>query len=203
MYFVRCAAHGVDLAFEDVFKLDYFKEAANEMRQLISYIKNHHATAAAWKQLQGTKALLLPATTRFATNFIMLQRASEMSGKLQQLAVSDAWDAFVDSLSGRDAKEAAASAKRTALDSRLFTKISMVRGMCGTFLAACLLHSTLAAFSPPPCCMLHFTYVAAAAASCHLPACMTLHPTPKHHPRLWPRSSQCTVFCGSWTATRR
>lgn len=145
VYFARCAAHGVDLAFEDIFKLEYFKETANEIRQLISYIKNHHATAAAWKQLQGTKALLLPATTRFGTNFIMLQRASEMSSKLQQLAVSDAWDAFVGSLSGRDAKEAAAAIKRTALDTRLFAKASTVRDV-----ALCQHVCALAAF-----CMHH------------------------------------------------
>ena len=133
IYFVRCAAHGADLAFEDIFKMDYFKDAASEARSLISYMSNHHSTAAAWKQLPGTKALLLPATTRFGSNFIKLERVSEMESKLQQLVVSDLWDVFVATLSGRDAKEAAAAVKRTAMNSRLFTKISTVRGLSGCF----------------------------------------------------------------------
>jgi hypothetical protein len=107
------------------------------VRLVAIYIKNHHGTTAAWKELEGTTALLLPGTTRFGTNFIMLQRASQMNSKLQQLVVPDAWTAFVTTLSGRDAKEGAQAVKDTVLDSQLFTKIKR----CGAAGKARLAHS--------------------------------------------------------------
>jgi hypothetical protein len=124
---VRCAAHAVDLAFEDVFRQDYFKDAAASVRQVVTYIKSHHATTAAWKNMDGTKALLLPGATRFGTNYIMLQQASEMSSKLQQLVVSDAWAEFVGHLS-REAKESAAAAKDIVLDAALWRTVTKVCG---------------------------------------------------------------------------
>lgn len=126
VYFVRCACHGADLSFEDIFKIEYMKDAAASARQIGSYIKNHHGTTAAWKELEGTKALLLPAPTRFSTNFIMLQQASQMSSKLQQLVVSGASGSFGSTLSGREAKEGAAAVKTLVLDAQLFAKIDKI-----------------------------------------------------------------------------
>ena len=185
-YFVRCAAHAVDLAFEDIFKLDYFKDAATAMRQVVTYIKNHHATTAAWKELEGTTALLLPATTRFGTNYIMLQRASQMGSKLQQLVVSDAWAAFVSNLAGRDAKDSAAAVKQTVLDAQLFSKIGKVRG-CPLPVARCALRGR----------WLGRGLEVGVLLAVPTPARTIVFPP---SPRSWLRWSPCISSCASWMA---
>lgn len=98
-----CVAHVCDLALEDIFALDYFKDVHAKTKGYVGFITNHHATLAAWREHKdpGAEAringleLLKPGDTRFASAFLMLERVQEVKGRLQQLVVSNKWESIV------------------------------------------------------------------------------------------------------------
>jgi hypothetical protein len=71
-------------------KLDWVSSVIAEARTVLKFITNHHKSLALFRSLSKLE-LLKPRETRFATNFIMLQRMHEVKASLQQLVVSDAW----------------------------------------------------------------------------------------------------------------
>lgn len=117
-----CVAHVCDLALEDIFNLPYFREVHTNTKAFVSFINNHHATLAAWRELgiagldtstltpeqvaealkSSKLALLRPGETRFASAFLMLERSAECRVKLQQFVVSDAWNTAVGSMKAAD-----------------------------------------------------------------------------------------------------
>lgn len=56
----------------------------------MKFLTNHHMSLALLRQ-KSKLDLLRPADTRFAINFIMLQRLLEVKEALQQLVVSGEW----------------------------------------------------------------------------------------------------------------
>ncbi len=88
--FTPCTPHCLDLLLEDMGKLDWVSSVIAEARTTLKFITNHHKSLALFRSLSKLE-LLKPGETRFATNFIMLQRMHEVKASLQQLVVSDAW----------------------------------------------------------------------------------------------------------------
>jgi len=87
--FIPCTPHCLDLLLEDMGKLDWVSSVIAEARTALKFITNHHKSLAFFKSMSKLE-LLKPGETRFATNFIMLQRMHEVKASLQQLVVSDA-----------------------------------------------------------------------------------------------------------------
>jgi hypothetical protein len=88
--FTPCTPHCLDLLLEDMGKLDWVSSIIAEAKTTLKFITNHHKSLALFRNLSKLE-LLKPGETRFATNFIMLQRMHEVKASLQQLVVSDAW----------------------------------------------------------------------------------------------------------------
>jgi hypothetical protein len=88
--FIPCTSHCLDLLLEDMGKLDWVSSVIAEARTTLKFITNHHKSLALFRSMSKLE-LLKPGETRFATNFIMLQRMHEVKASLQQLVVSDAW----------------------------------------------------------------------------------------------------------------
>lgn len=116
-----CAAHVCDLALEDIFKLDYFREVYDNTKAFVTFINNHQATLAAWRRLAGPDqaidlssdqasapvsstnlSLLKPGDTRFASAYLMLERTLKVKAKLQQFVVSDGWIAATGAMKRAD-----------------------------------------------------------------------------------------------------
>jgi DNA-directed RNA polymerase subunit K/omega len=121
-----CAAHACDLALEDIIKLSYFAEVNSAFRAAITFINNHHATRAAWRELSPNKILLRPGETRFASAFTMLERALEVREQLEQLVVSDKWNTAVRAMEKKVREGAAADTKRTMQDEQLWRSAEQV-----------------------------------------------------------------------------
>jgi hypothetical protein len=81
-----CTPHCLDLLLEDVGKLPWATKVVAKRKVVVKFITNHHRSQA----LFGGKSaldLLKPGDTRFATNFIMLDRMLEVKEALQELVV--------------------------------------------------------------------------------------------------------------------
>jgi hypothetical protein len=114
-----------DLALEDIFKLDYFKDIYTTTKAYVTFINNHQATLAAWRQVAapgqvldltgqspaaaasnsssgGNLSLIKPGDTRFASAFLMLEHTDKLKAKLQQYIVSDGWNAAIDGMKRAD-----------------------------------------------------------------------------------------------------
>ncbi len=96
--FTPYTLHCLDLLLEDMGKLDWVSSVIAEARTTLKFITNHRKSLALFRSLSKLELLKL-GETRFATNFIMLQRMHEVKASLQQLVVSDAWGEWNQKLS--------------------------------------------------------------------------------------------------------
>jgi hypothetical protein len=72
-----CTPHCLDLLLEDVGKLPWAVEVVAEAKAVVQFITNHHRSQALFRG-KSALDLLKPRDTRFATNFIMLDRMLEV-----------------------------------------------------------------------------------------------------------------------------
>jgi hypothetical protein len=85
-----CTPHCLDLLHEDVGKLPWVVEVVAEAKTVVKFITNHHRSQAMFRE-KFALDLLKPGDTRFATNFIMLNRMLEVKEALQELVVGREW----------------------------------------------------------------------------------------------------------------
>jgi hypothetical protein len=71
-----CTPHCLDLLLEDVGKLPWAAEVVAEAKAVVKFITNHHRNQVLFRG-KFALDLLKPGDTRFATNFIMLDRMLE------------------------------------------------------------------------------------------------------------------------------
>lgn len=84
---VPCAAHCLDLLLSDIGALPCVASVITEGHTVAKFITCHHASLAYFRS-KSKLELLKPAETRFATNFIMLQRLLVCKDALQEIVVS-------------------------------------------------------------------------------------------------------------------
>jgi hypothetical protein len=85
-----CTPHCLDLLLEDVGKLPWAAEVVAEAKVVVKFITNHHRSQVLFRG-KSALDLLKPGDTRFATNFIMLDRMLEVKEALQELVVGREW----------------------------------------------------------------------------------------------------------------
>ncbi len=78
------------MLLEDVGKLPWDAEVVVEAKAVVKFITNHHRSQALFRG-KFALDLLKPGDTRFATNFIMLDRMLEVREALQELVVGREW----------------------------------------------------------------------------------------------------------------
>lgn len=145
MLATKCVAHSIDLALADIFDLPEFRAVWENVKQLVTFVNNHHHTLAAYRApVDGMKAnmLLKPGETRFGTHFFMLQRAEQQATYLQQLVVSPGWADAVKQLNGAD-KAKAAALKQFVLDDSNWDDVRVVSAAIWTHSASPHLSSIL------------------------------------------------------------
>jgi hypothetical protein len=89
-----CVAHVMDLALEDMDKLDWVSPRIKAARNVVKFITNHHKSLALFRE-QSKLELLKPGDTRFATAFIMLQRVLEVKDALRATMGHQDWAAWI------------------------------------------------------------------------------------------------------------
>ncbi|MBE3102980.1 MAG: DUF domain-containing protein, partial [Bacilli bacterium] len=101
MYKQGCAAHILDLLLEDWGKSQSIKDLVNDCRTMVKHIRKYQFTLALFRKHSPNKALRLPALTRFATNFLMVDRLVDCKQALQTVVADDSYMTFEFSLQSR------------------------------------------------------------------------------------------------------
>ena len=114
---VRCAAHCLDLALEDMGRHWSFKHVVDTAKKVVFFITNHHAAQALFPDYSPHKELLKPGETRFYTAYILSQRLSEVKLLLGKMVWSQKWHEWA---SKPQYVDSAAVVRSTILDERGF-----------------------------------------------------------------------------------
>eukprot|EP00261_Vitis_vinifera_P035252 XP_019076495.1 PREDICTED: uncharacterized protein LOC100853850 [Vitis vinifera] len=90
LYWTPCAAHCIDLIFEDIGKKPNVIEVINNARKITNFIYNHGWLLAQMRKYCGGD-IVRPGATRFATNYIALDSLLKKRADLKKLFMSDEW----------------------------------------------------------------------------------------------------------------
>ena len=101
LYVQGCAAHCLDLLLEDWGKEEWVKKLVKKARIISVFIKSHHASQAIFRRLSPDLSIRLPVETRFATNFIMIDRLLQVRNALERMIIDDEWPTLISDLRRR------------------------------------------------------------------------------------------------------
>ncbi|KAL9687640.1 hypothetical protein QQ045_032046 [Rhodiola kirilowii] len=91
LFWSPCAAHYINLMFQDIGKLEEVSEAVTHASKITKYIYNHCYALHLMRQHTGRREILRPAPTHFATNFIALQSILGQKDALRGMVTSREW----------------------------------------------------------------------------------------------------------------
>ncbi|XP_060667885.1 uncharacterized protein LOC132799608 [Ziziphus jujuba] len=90
LYWTPCAAHYIDLMFEDSGKNENMAIVIKQARAITTYIYNHNWLLA--KMCETCKGdIICPGLTQFATNYLALDSLVKKKARLKQLFISTDW----------------------------------------------------------------------------------------------------------------
>lgn len=98
VYRQGCAAHILDLLLEDWGKEPWVKELVYRAKRICKFIRAYHAPMALLRKYSPNLALKTPPSTRFAVNFLMVERLIKLKQVLNNVVLDPAWDEFVASI---------------------------------------------------------------------------------------------------------
>ena len=90
LYWTPCAAHCIDLMFEDIAKRATVSELITNARKITNFIYNHGWLLARVRKVCGGD-IVRPGATRFATNYIALKSLLKKRADLKKIFISDEW----------------------------------------------------------------------------------------------------------------
>ncbi|XP_019431751.1 PREDICTED: uncharacterized protein LOC109338836 [Lupinus angustifolius] len=91
IFWSPCAAHCVNLIFQDIGKLPEVTDTVSHAANITKYLYNHCHLLYLMRQFTHAKEIFRPAPTRFATNFIALQSILAQKDALRALVTSREW----------------------------------------------------------------------------------------------------------------
>jgi hypothetical protein len=104
MYVHGCAAHCLDLLLEDWGKQLWIKRLMKKAQRICTFVKNHHASQAMFRRFSSNLSIHAPTKTRFATNFLMIDRLRLLRNALKRMIIDDDWPLFLADLRRRSAR---------------------------------------------------------------------------------------------------
>ena len=90
LYWTPCAAHCIDLMFEDIGKRDSVAQLIENGRKITNFIYNHGWLLAKMRQVYGGD-IVHPGATRFATNYITIDSLLKKRVDLKKVFISNEW----------------------------------------------------------------------------------------------------------------
>ncbi|XP_024542099.1 uncharacterized protein LOC112350345 [Selaginella moellendorffii] len=91
-----CLAHCLNNILKDFTKLPWMVGLLNKGKTLVGFLRNHLHLVAILASFSSRRVLKF-SETRFAFNFLMMERLVELRPKLQQMFVSDTYNARLES----------------------------------------------------------------------------------------------------------
>lgn len=126
-----CATHAMDLLMEDLGKATWVKEVLEQAKTLVKFIRKRQMPLAVYRKHQSKFSLLLPGKTRFACNFIMIDRLLEARESLEQTVVDPDFIAYANkrSLSVKDKHLLSKSVRRVVFNEKFWARCQNFRDM--------------------------------------------------------------------------
>ena len=90
LYWTPCAAHYIDLMFEDIGKRATVSELITNACKITNFIYNHGWLVAKVRKVCSGD-IVRPGATRFATNYIALESLLKKRADLKKIFISDEW----------------------------------------------------------------------------------------------------------------
>ena len=90
LYWTPCAAHCIDLMFEDIAKRATVSKLITNAHKITNFIYNHGWLVAKVRKVCGGD-IVRPGATRFATNYIALESLLKKRADLKKIFISDEW----------------------------------------------------------------------------------------------------------------
>jgi hypothetical protein len=78
-----------------------FKALIIRAKRVCIYIQNHHATMALYRHYSPRLSLKVPPETRFACNFLMINRMLEVMDALERVVIDPRWNEYLRTLFNR------------------------------------------------------------------------------------------------------
>ena len=125
IYIQGCAAHAMDLLLEDWRKITWIKGVVEKARYLVRFVKNRQMPLSVFRKHKAQLALLMPGQTRFASNFIMIDRLLQVRNALELSVVDVDWEDYVKKLrdSRKDkARTVSRNVRRIILDDHFWNR---------------------------------------------------------------------------------
>ncbi|KAL0461334.1 UNVERIFIED_CONTAM: hypothetical protein Slati_0021000 [Sesamum latifolium] len=91
LYWPPCAAHCIDLMFEDIFKLSNLKKTYERGVMINGYIYNRPPLLDIMRDFTKNREMVRPAKTRFATAFLTLKRFHVQKENLRKMFTFERW----------------------------------------------------------------------------------------------------------------
>ena len=96
IFWTPCAAHCMSLLLKDLHnKIPWICDIVAKVKKIQHFIVNHSMSLAIYKK-HASLQLLRCAETRFASNFIMVDRIVKVKQALRQMVVSTEWERWRD-----------------------------------------------------------------------------------------------------------
>jgi hypothetical protein len=73
-------------------------------RRICTFVKNHHASQTMFRHFSPNLSIHVPIETRFATNFLMIDRFCLLRNALKRMIIDDDWPPFLVDLRRRLAR---------------------------------------------------------------------------------------------------
>ena len=125
-----CVAHGVDLVCHDLGRMEWISDIFDRCKNVVKFVKNHHMTNTLFMdKFSNGLQLLKPGEKRFATNYIMLDRAFELRFCLGAMVVSSEWQEYSEHVQGMANRENLRSVKSTVLDEAFWNEVEDLRAI--------------------------------------------------------------------------
>ena len=90
LYSTPCAAHCIDLMFEDISKRESVLDLITNARKITNFIYNHGWLLAKMRKVCG-EDIVGPRATKFAKNYIVLESLLKKRVDLKKIFISDEW----------------------------------------------------------------------------------------------------------------
>lgn len=101
LYGQGCAAHILDLLLEDWGKEAWVKHLVEQAKRVCTFIKGSHVPLALFRKYSPKLQLKVPPQTRFATNYLMIERLLKLQQPLNNMVIDAEWHVFVQTLFNR------------------------------------------------------------------------------------------------------
>ena len=90
LYWISCAAHCIDLMFEDIGKRATISKLITNARKITNFIYNNGWLLAKMRKVYGGD-IVRPRATRFATNYFVLESLLKNIAYLKNIFISNEW----------------------------------------------------------------------------------------------------------------